>query len=279
MESTPWPIFMQQWSELSITNMARDLIKNGYIDSLKILLYSDEVRGLNSRNPGWISRVASAYGSIDTINTIIDCGYPIDNECITDAAREGKADVVKLLIEKGAELDKINSAECSPLMTAVINNHIDVVECLLEFKIPKNKVERALSYALADEKIEISEILLKKYDYQGEVIDRLLASSASNGRIKSIKLLLDLGANASYYNDLPIKVASEYGLTHHNITYTKEEVKIKYIKVIKILIEHGAGFSSKEFRDFLRKALCIKETPRSREEALTILNMELVDRC
>jgi hypothetical protein len=56
-------------------------------------------------------------------------------------------------------------------------------------------------------------------------------------------------------------------------------VKIKYIKVIKILIEHGAGFSSKEFKDFLRKALCIKEMPRSREEALTILNMELVDRC
>ena len=48
----------------------------------------------------------------------------------------GNADTVRLLLDNGAEIDKIamNGSDLSPLQSAVSSLHLDVVEVLLEYK-------------------------------------------------------------------------------------------------------------------------------------------------
>ena len=48
----------------------------------------------------------------------------------------GKADVVKLLLENGADIDKVamNGSDLRPIQSAVANLHVDVVKVLLDFK-------------------------------------------------------------------------------------------------------------------------------------------------
>ena len=48
------------------------------------------------------------------------------------AAEDGEENVVKALLAKGADKDEKNDLGITPLIVAVIANHLNVVQCLLE---------------------------------------------------------------------------------------------------------------------------------------------------
>ena len=48
------------------------------------------------------------------------------------AAEAGEVDIVKDLLAKGADKDEKNDLGWTPLISAVIGNHLNVVQCLVD---------------------------------------------------------------------------------------------------------------------------------------------------
>jgi len=89
------------------------------------------------------------------------------NERLIDASRNGRLEVIKLLIKAGADVNvKDKYEEYTPLIWASINNYLDIVKMLLEADANinvKNKYgNTALTYAFIFHNKEVID-LLKSY--------------------------------------------------------------------------------------------------------------------
>ena len=113
------------------------------------------------------------------------------------AAKEGEVNVVKDLLAKGADKDEKNDKGITPLMVAVIANHLDVVQFLMEQGVGKELADNcgALLY------------------------------SADAGNVRMVQYLVELGLDKDKANNLgatALMIAAEQG--HFNVvTYLVEQ--------------------------------------------------------
>ncbi len=112
----------------------------GDIDSVRN--YIDNGADVNSRDhlKRTILMVASYYGHLEVVKYLIDKGAEIDttgsfeqtHTALLTASQEGWLEVVKYLISKGANLHIISQHNETALILAVIKNHFEVVKYLVE---------------------------------------------------------------------------------------------------------------------------------------------------
>lgn len=109
---------------------------------------------------------------------------------LNSASDNGHVDVVKLLLEKGADLTVANNSGWTPLHAASLNGHIEVIKLLLD----TSKVEASSK------------------DNAGRTP---LLYAAKNGNEAAIKLLLATNRvdvdSVDYYNSTPLSIAARIG--------------------------------------------------------------------
>ena len=152
---------------------------------------------------------------------------------LIEAADNGHVDMVKLLIENGADVNLKGEAWYGPLHAAAANGHIEVVKILLENGADVNifHQNKPLHNAAMNGHIEVAEILLDNgADINAKGTDEAapLHTAVSNSQLVMVKWLLSKGANVN-----PI---GAYGCTPLHSAARRKNVEIG-----KILLEHGAN--------------------------------------
>jgi len=191
-------------------------------------------------------------------------------------------EIVRLLLEKGANINCQGQNKCSPLLIVAQNNNMEILKLLLEKDIDVNIRDRygraVLTIAADYNHIEIVKLLLKQpnidINTQGDDGRSPLyyASYDNYVDIEVVKVLLEGGANVNIEannSDTPLIGATIYGgeseliklLIYHGAKipnnciideYANEEVKdilnnyVKYLPSWNFLVHH---FYPKKFRD------------------------------
>ncbi|KAJ5774047.1 hypothetical protein N7457_008943 [Penicillium paradoxum] len=151
--------------------------------------------------------VAAQNGHLAALKAIIDAGYSfnyrggIQTETPLHAAcRQGHTDVVRYLLDIGAEIASPKGAS-APLVSAAEHGHFGIVKLLLERGADPDKDiwgSTALSYAAKNGHVEIVELLLNHGADLDSEMDRnrnVLYHIAQNGQLQVLNLLLARGAD------------------------------------------------------------------------------------
>jgi ankyrin repeat protein len=151
---------------------------------------------------------------------------------LIESAANGHVDVVKLLIENGADVNLKGEAWYGPLHAAAANGHIEVVKILLENGADVNIFHhnKPLHNAAMNGHIEVAEILLAHgADINAKGTDEAapLHTAVSNNQLAMVKWLLSKGAN--------VNSRASYGCTPLHSAAWRNNVEIG-----KILLEHAA---------------------------------------
>jgi ankyrin repeat protein len=146
-------------------------VKNNNLDGCKKLINAGaNVNALDSRifSPlHW----AAIKGYADIAKLLIDAGANVDikntyvdSAPLTLAARNGHTDVVKLLIDAGADVDVKIKRQLVPLYWAAVGDHADIVKLLIDANANMNKGDEdgitALHGAAHFGKTNIAKILI-----------------------------------------------------------------------------------------------------------------------
>lgn len=115
-----------------------DLIKNGDIEQAKEIIITDKSL-LDFVTPfGTWLHVAARAGKLDMIKFLVESGMDINiNEgvpksaTIAHAASEGEISIVEYLFDNGAILD-VSDPNRNPLFSAIYGGHLDIVKYLVQ---------------------------------------------------------------------------------------------------------------------------------------------------
>mgnify|MGYP001564214648 FL=1 len=96
---------------------------------------------MKNDNGAWFFIVASGHGNARTVNVLLEKGIDVNitddynfnnNTALSIAVINAKYDVVELLIEKGADINKENNKGDTPLIHAIRSEDYKMVQLLLE---------------------------------------------------------------------------------------------------------------------------------------------------
>ncbi len=102
--------------------------------------------------PGFLE--ASRIGDINTVRSKINnASNDVDvNEALCYASREGHADIVRLLVERGAD-PNYHKWSWTPLALAAQNNHFEIVKFLVDKGSDVNTASKEKAYIMKNKKI------------------------------------------------------------------------------------------------------------------------------
>jgi ankyrin repeat protein len=107
------------------------------------------------------------------------CIHPTKNCPLYIASQNGNLEIVKTLLDAGADINIINSENITPLVVAIINAHVDVVKVLLSYGAMTTIIKRdggiirannILNAAIADPAIQGNPELLQKFIIMRDLI-------------------------------------------------------------------------------------------------------------
>ncbi|WP_338967567.1 ankyrin repeat domain-containing protein [Spiroplasma endosymbiont of Lonchoptera lutea] len=146
----------------------------------------------------------------------------------------GNLDIVKLLLENGANINLQNNNGNNALITAVENGHTDIVKLLLKNGADINHQNKfgitPLITAATYGELDIMKLLLEKganINHQNKFGITPLITAATYGKLDIVKLLLENGA--------AINLTDENGNTALITAATYD-----YEKIVKLLLANGA---------------------------------------
>lgn len=219
---------------------------------------------------------ASVEGHPKLVEKLISEGANVDGapagSPLIGAAREGYIDVVRVLLDKGADPNRTVRGDGSPLIVATDEGHIDVVTLLLDRGANPNTGVKgdgnALIAAAARGRTEILNLLLDRGADPNAGVEgdgNALIAAAARGRTEIVKLLLDRGAdsNAAVEGDGNALIAAaangrtevvtlllDRGATIDQIVPGDENALIAasgngHLEVVKLLISRGADVNAR----------------------------------
>jgi ankyrin repeat-rich membrane spanning protein len=121
--------------------------------------------------------------------------FPID--ALALAAEKGHLEIVQLLIKAGADVNKSMVYNLDSLNAAVVEGHLAVVRELLGagYSVNSPGGQKALDAAIAAKKEKIALLLIATgVDVRSDT-EGLLLNAAVKGLVKTVKAMLDAGAN------------------------------------------------------------------------------------
>jgi ankyrin repeat protein len=164
---------------------------------------------------------------------------------LDQAARNGQVEIVRLLIDHGANLHTADTNGWTPLHVSSRSGHLEVVKLLLRRGMDIDVLDKAIKTAaeLASEnnKAEVANFLAEykadanvRNNLRSKILDKTLSAdedgkdkersslhtASYEGKVKVVKLLLDQGAdiNSREWNKTPLHVAAREGHLTVNIT-------------------------------------------------------------
>jgi len=157
--------------------------------------FLNAVKNGNAREVAqWLNRGIDA-------NTVDPAGQTV----LHLAARAGALDVVKVLADARANIDRRNANGETAIMLAALGGHRSVVEFLISKEAQINQPGwTALLYAATNGHLEIIKILIENHAYIDSSPDNGLTPlmmAARAGHISVVRYLLEEGADASLQND------------------------------------------------------------------------------
>ena len=168
------------------------------------------------------------------ITSLLDRGAPIaplhkNDSALITAANSMRNDVVSLLLDRGADVNMVDSYSGTALAVAVMQGNKDIVRLLLDrgadVNIVGGKVGTALAAAAIKGNKDTLKLLLDRGADVNIVVDSqygtALAAAAFEGNKSSVRLLLDRGADVNI-------VGGEYGtaLTAAALEGNKDTVRL-----------------------------------------------------
>lgn len=123
---------------MEIVKEIRTAIKQGNVERVVALIDSN-VNLLNFITPfgSWL-HVAASHGKLDIVKKLLELGADVnkrggvfDGSALNEAATEGHFEIVKFLLSSGAEID-IGDPERNPLFGAILSGSIDIAKLLIE---------------------------------------------------------------------------------------------------------------------------------------------------
>lgn len=181
------------------------VIKNMYFDD--DWLYEFEINATNSEGSSPLM-IACSYGDID---------------------------LVKLLLEKGAQLNFLSDSGQTPLLAAVSSGNLELVKFLIEKGAGKNLGNSTLSQALSlQDKEKAEQIATYLLNIGVKYSSKDLVTVAGAGMEKMVDKLLALGVNPNtgFNTYTPLMAASRAG----------------HAKIVQRLLNSGAGRKHSEWR-------------------------------
>lgn len=172
------------------------------VDFLKLSILNE---GLMANSP-CVVNVENDLGEMDGITRETDVSL---DEMMSLACRQGKLDIVELLLESGARVDYRNKAGNTPLLEACSQGHIDVAQYLLDHgadidAATETTSDSALTWActLGNESI-VDLLLSRKSNVEHRTKDgcTALMFAALAGHVKVASMLLDFQANINVESD------------------------------------------------------------------------------
>lgn len=134
-------------------------------------------------------------------NSVDPTGQPV----LHIAAREGNLDVVKALVQAGADIDKRNAVRETPIMLAAITGDTKIVEYLLSKEAQINQPGwTPLLYAATNGHVEVIKLLIENHAYIDSSAPNgstPLMMAVRGGHITAAQLLLEEGADPTIKNE------------------------------------------------------------------------------
>ena len=215
-------------------------------------------------------RSACLVGNLLSVKLLIEFGAELktrNNTALHHAAQGGHLEVVQFLIEqKGIEMEAINRQHQRPLDVAIANNHLPVVEYLIDSGCQiegPNIRKKLMGNIFANSDLSIIKFLQSK-GYSLDQHDNRqrtgLHYMANSNNLEGVQFLLNNGVNvnvvskmgntplhyAASNGSLPIVQALvDYGAkidpkNHSNITPLMWTAENGHLEVVKFLVEKGS---------------------------------------
>ena len=182
---------------------------------------------------------------IDLLRARISIKDKDGNTALILASKNGHTDIVKLLFQKGADLENQNKDGSTALMLASDNGHTEIVKILVEphiwngasLNVQDKNGNTALILASKNGHTDIVELLLEKGAppgcphldmQQNKNGETALMLASDNGQTETVRLLVEKGAN------LDIKGKD-------GATALKTASKKGYTEIVRLLVEKGAN--------------------------------------
>jgi ankyrin repeat protein len=145
---------------------------SGHTEIVKMLINAGAMRDISSKEGWYAIHFAAANGHSEICKLIkkqgsysyIDEHTHNGNTPLYLAAQNGFTDTVKTLIDLGATLDLPNKGNYTPLDIAIINNHLSVMQILLDHGAQggKDYNEDPISTAIQEKNIEAVKLLIMR---------------------------------------------------------------------------------------------------------------------
>jgi len=160
---------------------------------------------------------ACRYGHVSEVDILLSKGAninysdpddPFGANCLSEASRRGKAQIVQLLIERGVSVNTKISHDITALHLACERGHVNVVQVLLDNGCSPAPAElfnldTPLHYAAASDHDAICKLLVDSgvdINIQNRTGDTPLHIAVANDRSSSTTMLLELGADLAITN-------------------------------------------------------------------------------
>ena len=135
-------------------------------------------------------------------SAVIEGGYPVEGATpLWTASTLGRLQFVRVLVERGAEIEHTTDSRSTPLRGAAFDGHCDVCEFLIERGADIDKANQVgqspLTIAAAMKKTECVELLIEKganVNHRGHNGDTPLHVCVESGAVKIAEILVKAGA-------------------------------------------------------------------------------------
>ena len=224
-------------------------------------------------------------GDADIVELLLEHGAKQGIDwAMTNAILSKNADIIKILSERGAQVDEMDWSDQPPLVEAVERGDANIVKLLLEHGA-EQEIDWAMTDAVMSEQTEIIQMLS---EHGAQVVDDVykdgvgeepnLVTACKNGDTNVVKLLLEHGAKESEYCGWALTEAILHKhtevvdlLLEHGVCVADDGDRLELdhdpaiveasekgdIDSLKLLLKYG---EKEEYQGYLGWALCVAAT-------------------